>query len=192
MKHMSAEEYRRQQVGKLARVHGLRFEEQIEASLRWYEDRGILKATKTPEPMKPLGKPDSRGRFLACYVKAAQVDFSGTAVGGRSVRFEAKQTDTDRFDRKRLTDEQMDDLRGHEALGALCFVILCFSHGTGSVDTFYRVPWKNWDDMKAIYGRQYVTEKDVASFRIPAPAGIIKILHGIEPYGSILKEGRRT
>lgn len=33
--------------------------------------------------------------------------------------------------------------------------------------------------MKAIYGRLYVTEKDVQQFRIPYTAGVIKILHGI-------------
>jgi recombination protein U len=114
------------------------------------------------------------GQFLAHYVKPAQVDFCGTMAGGRSVRFEAKQTSTDRFERKRLTDEQMDDLRDHQQLGALCFVLLCFGF-----DHFYRVPWKVWENMKTIYGRQYVTEKDVQQFRIPYTSGVIKILHGI-------------
>jgi recombination protein U len=124
--------------------------------------------------MKPLGPKQAGGRFTAVYTKAAQVDFSGTMRGGRSVRFEAKQTDSDRFERKRLTDEQMDDLRGHEKLGALCFVILCFGF-----DHFYRVPWRIWDDMKATFGRQYVTEADLPEYRIPYTAGVIKILSGI-------------
>ena len=126
MNTMSAEEYRRMIAGARSRIAGQTFEDQITASLVWHEERGILKAAKTPEPMKPIGPKQKGGRFTAVYVKAAQVDFSGTMRGGRSVRFEAKQTDTDRFERKRLTDEQMDDLRGHEKLGALCFVICCF------------------------------------------------------------------
>lgn len=166
--------YKRQIAGARARIAGEIFENQIEGSLRWHIDRGLLKANKTPEPMKPLGKPNDRGQFLACYTKKAQVDFSGTMYGGRSVRFEAKQTDSDRFEHKRLTDEQMDDLRDHQKLGALCFVLLCFGF-----DHFYRVPWQVWENMKEIYGRKYVTERDVQQFRIPVSSGVLKILHGI-------------
>ena len=166
--------YKRQIAGARARIAGEIFENQIEGSLRWHIDRGLLKANKTPEPMKPLGKPNTRGQFLACSTKKAQVDFCGTMYGGRSVRFEAKQTDSDRFEHKRLTDEQMDDLRDHQKLGALCFVLLCFGF-----DHFYRVPWQVWENMKEIYGRKYVTERDVQQFRIPVSSGVLKILHGI-------------
>ena len=166
--------YKRQIAGARARIDGEIFENQIEGSLRWHIDRGLLKANKTPEPMKPLGKPNARGQFLACYTKKAQVDFCGTMYGGRSIRFEAKQTDSDRFEHKRLTDEQMDDLRDHQKLGALCFVLLCFGF-----DHFYRVPWQVWENMKEIYGRKYVTESDVQQFRIPVSSGVLKILHGI-------------
>ena len=166
--------YKKQIAGARARIAGAMFENQIAGSLDWHFDRGLLKANKTPEPMRPIGRPNRRGQFLACYEKKAQVDFAGTMYGGRSVRFEAKQTDTDRFERKRLTDEQIDDLRYHQKLGALCFVLLCFGF-----DHFYRVPWQVWENMKEIYGRKYVTEKDVQQFRIPVASGVIKILHGI-------------
>lgn len=174
MNTMTAAEYKRMIAGKQAKIAGQAFEDRITASLSWYEERGIMKAAKTPEPMKPLGPKQAGGRFTAVYTKAAQVDFSGTIRGGRAVRFEAKQTESDRFERKRLTDEQMDDLRGHEKLGALCFVILCFGF-----ENFYRVPWRIWDDMKATFGRQYVTEADLQQYRIPYTAGVIKILAGI-------------
>lgn len=167
--HAEAKSYKRQIAGARARVAGEFFERQIEGSLSWHFDRRLLKSTKTPEPMKPIRPMGRAGQFLACYEKKAQVDFCGTMYGGRSVRFEAKQTDTDRFDRTRLTDEQMDDLRDHQKLGALCF----------GVDHFYRVPWQVWENMKEIYGRKYVTERDVQQFRIPYTAGVIKILHGI-------------
>lgn len=157
-----------------SRISGQIFEEQIQKSLAWHEERGIMKAAKTPEPMKPVGKPLPGGHFEAVYTKAAQVDFSGTIRGGRAVRFEAKQTDTGRFQRTRLTEEQMDDLRAHEKLGALCFVILAFG-----VDHFYRVPWKLWDTMKSTFGRCYVTENDLQQYRIPFTAGVIKILSGL-------------
>lgn len=170
----SAKSYKRQLAGARSRISGEIFENQIEGSLRWHIERGLLKATKTPEPMKPIRPMGKAGQFLAHYEKKAQVDFCGTMYGGRSVRFEAKQTDSDRFERKRLTDEQMDDLRDHQKLGALCFVLLCFGF-----DHFYRVPWKVWENMKEIYGRKYVTEKDVQQFRIPFNSGVLKILHGI-------------
>lgn len=166
--------YKKQIAGAQARAAGEFFESQIEGSLRWHFDRGLMKAEKTPEPMKPIRPVGRNGQFLAHYVKKAQVDFCGTMYGGRSVRFEAKQTNSDRFERKRLTDEQMDDLREHQKLGALCFVLLCFG-----ADHFYRVPWTVWENMKEIYGRQYVTEKDVQPYRIPFNSGVIKILHGI-------------
>lgn len=172
--NMALEEYKRMTQGQRSRQAGAFFEETIAASLDWHEARGILKADKTPEPMRPLQKPNKKGQFIACFTKKAQVDFCGTMQGGRAVRFEAKQTDTDRFERSRLTTEQMDDLRGHEKLGALCFVLLCFG-----VQNFYRVPWNVWDNMKAIYGRQYVKENDVAQYRIPSVAGVLKLLYGI-------------
>ena len=154
--HAEAQHYKRQIAGARSRVAGEFFERQIAGSLSWHFDRGLLKADKTPEPMKPIRPMGRAGQFLAHYVKAAQVDFCGTMHGGRSVRFEAKQTDADRFDRARLTDEQMDDLRDHQKLGALCFVLLCF----GS-DHFYRVPWGVWENMKAIYGRKYAPSEEV-------------------------------
>ena len=170
----NAKDYKRQLAGAQARAAGECFEKQIEGSLNWHFDRGLLKAKKTPEPMKPIRPTGKKGQFIAYFEEKAQVDFCGTMYGGRSVRFEAKQTNTDRFNRKRLTGDQMDDLRDHQSLGALCFVLLCFGF-----DHFYRVPWKVWENMKAIYGRQYVTEKDVQQFRIPYTSGVIKILHGI-------------
>lgn len=174
MKNMDVENYKRMIAGRQARLNGNRFEEQIEASIEWYKDHGVLKADKTPEPMKPLGPKGKDGRFLACYTKKGQVDFCGTIYGGRAIRFEAKQTDSDRFERKRLTDEQMDDLRDHQRMGALCFVLCCFGY-----TNIYRVPWIVWDQMKARFDRQYVTEKDLKPFRIPYTVSIIKFMDGI-------------
>lgn len=169
-----AERYKRRLAGARARSAGQRFEDVIEASCKWYESRGVLKVSKTPEPMKPISKPNAKGQFLACYTKKAQVDFCGTMIGGRSVRFEAKETETDRFERNRVSNKQMDDLKEHQRLGAVCFVLLCFGFRS-----FYRVPWGVWDNMRTIYGRQYVTEADLQQYRIPYTAGIIKIMNGL-------------
>lgn len=166
---------RRQFQGAASRNAGRIFEEMLEKSLRWYEERGLLRATKTPEPMKPIRPCGKNGQFLACYVKPAQVDFSGTLAGGRAIRFEAKQTDTTRFTRDRLTEEQMDDLEAHQRLGAYCCVLICFGF-----NHFYRIPWSVWRDMKQHFKRQYITEEDVKEYRLEYNGGIIRLLADTE------------
>lgn len=165
------EQLKRRAQGAVSRRSGQIFEEMIERSLMWYEDEGLMVVKKTPEPMKPIRPMNKAGQFVACYTKAAQVDFSGTLSGGRAIRFEAKQTDTTRFTRDRLTQEQIEDLTAHEILGAYCCVMICFGF-----DHFYRIPWTIWLNMKAAFGRQYITEKDVEMFRLPYEGGVIKLL----------------
>lgn len=161
--------------GAQSRASGHIFEEQIRRSITWYEDKGIMAAEKTPEPMRPLRPLGRQGHFEAFYEKKAQADFSGTLIGGRAIRFEAKQTDTDRFTRDRLTDEQIKDLDKHERMGAYCCVMLCFG-----LQHFYRVPWIIWKEMKTAYGRLYVKEEDLKVFRLPFEGGIIKLLADTE------------
>ena len=173
LKNIEVEKYKKKLAGAKAKAQGYFFEQQIESSLRWYESKGTMKAEKTPEPMKPIKPMGKNGQFLACYTKRAQADFCGTMKGGRSIRFEAKQTYSDRFERRRVKEEQMNDLREHERLGALCFVLLCFGN-----DRFYRVPWNTWENMKEIFGRLYVTESDIKEYRIPYE-GTIRILEGL-------------
>jgi hypothetical protein len=112
-KHMMA-----QIRGKQARVAGGYFENIISASCDYYLSRGLAKIEKTPEPMKPLGAKNRKGQFLACYTKQAQPDYGGTLKGGRSIYFEAKHTDDERIEQRRLTQEQQDDLEAHHKLGS--------------------------------------------------------------------------
>lgn len=165
----------RQYRGKQSRVAGNNFEDMISASLEWYEGKGVACIEKTPEPMKPLGKPNKRGQFLACYTKAAQPDYKGTLSGGRSVVFEAKHTDADQMKQERVTGEQADRLELHHKLGAAAFVMVSF----GLMD-FYRIPWEVWRDMKDIYGRKYIKAADVEPYRVQYMSGVLKLLEGIE------------
>lgn len=164
-----------QLTGRRARVAGGHFENMISASCDYYLDRGLAKIEKTPEPMKPLGAKNQKGQFLACYTKQAQPDYSGTLLGGRSIYFEAKHTDSDRIEQRRLTDEQADDLEAHYKLGALTFVLVSFS-----LSDFYRVPWPIWRDMAEIYGRKYIKQVELERYEVPAVAGYIKLLDGID------------
>lgn len=165
----------RSQRGHQSRQAGAYFENMIEASLRWYEEKGVAAVIKTPEPMKPLGKPNQRGQFLACFTKAAQPDFKGTITGGRSVVFEAKHTENDRIEYGRLTDEQVDQLERHYKLGAAAFVLVSFG-----LKDFYRIPWPVWRNMKEIYGRKYLKPAELEQYRVQYIAGVIKLLEGIE------------
>lgn len=165
----------RSQRGLQSRQAGAYFENMIEASLRWYEIKGVAVIAKTPEPMKPLSKPNQKGQFLACFIKAAQPDFKGTITGGRSVVFEAKHTEGDRIEYGRLTDEQVEQLEKHHQLGAAAFVLVSFG-----LQDFYRVPWPVWRDMKAIYGRKYIKPAELEQYRVEYIAGVLKLLEGIE------------
>ncbi len=106
-KHMMA-----QIRGKQARVAGGYFENIISASCDYYLSRGLAKIEKTPEPMKPLGAKNRKGQFLACYTKQAQPDYGGTLKGGRSIYFEAKHTDDERIEQRRLTPRAAGRPRG--------------------------------------------------------------------------------
>ena len=166
---------RNQIKGKQARLAGEHFENMISSACLYYSDRGLAHIEKTPEPMKPLRAPNRQGQFLACYTKAAQPDYKGTLAGGRAVVFEAKHTDDEKIERRRLTQEQLDALEKHHRLGALAFVLVSI----GLTD-FYRVPWPTWRDMADIYGRQYMKHVELEPFEVPAVAGYIKLLDGIE------------
>ena len=168
------ERMRRSQIGAQNRAAGEHFEKTIEASLVWYKLRGDAEIEKTPEPMKPLGRPNKKGHFPACYVKAAQPDFKGTLAGGRSVVFEAKHTVADKIDQKVVTEDQWDRLNSHYRLGAVAFVVV----GLGFED-FYRVPWKVWRDMKEIYGHKHMKRDELEPFRIKYIAGVLKLLEGV-------------
>lgn len=170
--------------GKQNRAAGEQFEKMIDASLRWYEDRGFVCVEKTPEPMKPLRPPNKQGQFLACFTKAAQPDFKGTLEGGRSVVFEAKHTDGDRINFDRVTDEQAKRLERHWKLGAASFVLVSFR-----LTMFCRIPWPVWRDMRELYGRKYMTEAECERFRVQYIAGVIKLLDGVRMTPSVTQAG---
>lgn len=151
---------RRRLQGKLSREKGKRFESLLDATFEYYSYRGFAEIEKTPEPMKPI-KDLGNGRFIACYEKRAQPDYKGVIKGGRELLFEAKFTSSDRMDQSRVTEGQATYLSKHEKLGARCYVIIGFS--TGGI---YRLPWAVWNEMKTHFGRKYVKEDDLDSYKV--------------------------
>lgn len=167
----AAKRYRAVASGRRSRVAGAHWEQMIEATLRYYSDAGRAEIAKTPEPMRPLSRPNVKGQFLACFTKHAQPDYKGTLYGGNAVVFEAKHTDTGRMERKVITGEQERQLNRHENLGATCFVMLSFSF-----QRFFRVPWGVFRDMKRLYGRNYVTPEDLRMYEVEYRGGVLRFL----------------
>ena len=165
----------RQIQGSHSRAIGKHFENMITVACLFYGEKNIAHIEKTPEPMKVLrSMPLQHGKFVACFEKSAQPDYKGTLLGGKAIVFEAKHTDNDRIERGRVTQEQIDGLEKHHKLGALAFVFVSFKF-----QSFYRIPWIDWRDMKDLYGRKYLKADELDNYRISAPGGVIKLLSGI-------------
>lgn len=169
--NQTQQHYRAVMAGKRNRVAGEHWEAMIEATCRHYQLKGVAEITKTPEPMKPLGRPNSKGQFLACYTKSAQPDYKGTLAGGRAIVFEAKHTDTDRMSRSVISEEQEKQLDRHMALGAECFVMVSFGF-----QEYFRIPWPVFRDMKEHYGRKYITPEDVQEYKVRYIGGVLQFL----------------
>lgn len=166
--------------GARNREDGALFEQMLSVGCAYYAKLGLAKVEKTPEPVKVLSGMDAQGRFTACFEKKAQGDYTGTLAGGRSIAFEAKCTTGQRIEQRVVTDPQRDWMQGHYQMGAACFVMV------GMITPFieaYRVPWALWRDMKAHYGRKYMTAEDLKPFAVPvgiyAGEGCVKFLEGM-------------
>lgn len=169
--------------GWQSRTRGGEFEERITASCKLLAEKHAAYISKTPEPMKPLSRPNAYGQFKACYTKKAEPDFKGVIAGGRAIMFEAKSTASDRMEQSRVIPEQAAVLDEHEELGALCFVLVQFASPRA-----YRIPWRVWRDMKNQYGRKYIKEEDVKNYALPFGAFMnnditYQLLYGIETRG---------
>ena len=168
---MTAAQYKDHLQGKVNRAQGAAFEDIIEVSCMAYKMQGEAFIEKTPEPMKVVQVIDrSRGTFKAVFKKPAQPDYKGTMKGGRSICFEAKQTCTGRIKRDAVTPEQWDALDEHEAMGALCFVLVLLGHRT------YRVPWEDWKNMKDLCGHKYMNGQDLEPYQVEYTNGVIRFL----------------
>ena len=160
---------------------GETFEQIIAHACEFYREQGTAEIEKTPEPMKQLGAKDRKGQFRACYQKRAQPDFKGTLLGGVSVVFEAKHTDSDRILQSVITKDQWDRLSRHQKLGAVAFVLVSIG-----LQDFYNVPWTEWTRMQEIYGHKHMKREDLEHHRIITKNGILRFLE--RPDGVVLEE----
>lgn len=152
----------RQLQGKVNRELGKTFEEQIEAICEVYELKKLAMIEKTPEPMKIL-KHIENGHFETVFSKSAQPDFKGTIKGGRTVVFDAKFTGADKIHFSVLSDFQRETLLKYQDLGAMSFVLVGFADGK-----IYNVNIKTWNNMKEIFGRQYIKQEELENLNLRA------------------------
>lgn len=156
--------------GLKAKRNGERFERLIEITCAYYEKMGVALIQKTPEPMRVL-KELGRGQFKAVFTKKAQPDFTGTLKSGKSVVFEAKHTDGTNIPFSRINEEQERDLRLHDHLGAISFVLISFG-----MKHFYAVPFHEWMQLKESSGKKSVNQTDLVDFQISTEKGILNFM----------------
>ena len=172
---MAGNRYRHQITGRMNKERGRLLEELIENSCRLYEAEGKALIEKTPEPMRVVRKMNDGAHFICVFEKKAQPDFKGTLKGGRAVVFESKYTTAGQIGQSAVTDEQAKRFDQHQALGALCFVLVSFS-----LDSFCAIPWTIWREMKERFGRKYIkcSEAEIIG-RVPFTGSRILFLEGV-------------
>ena len=163
--------------GKASRRTGNLFQQMIDQTCIWYAEQGIAVIEKTPEPMRPISKPNRAGQFQACFIKQAQPDYKGTLHGGRTIVMEAKHTDHTRIAFERVSEEQQRQLEAYHNMGAVTVVLVSFG-----MQQFYCIPWTVWRDMKARFGRKYIKAEDVQEFRVPVVGGRLDFMSVIDVF----------
>lgn len=161
-------------VGKKNKINGSLFEQWISNSCDAYLEEETAFIEKTPEPFHIVKKGEN-GIVSGYYAKAAQPDYKGILRSGRGIAFEAKHTDTDRIKQNAVTDEQARNLNIYHEFGAVCFVLVSMSF-----ESFYRVPWPVWREMKERFRHKYMSLDELKPYKICADINQIKFLEGIE------------
>lgn len=146
--------------GAQNRAAGAIFEQHIDAACSLYRERGQAYIEKTPEPMRPI-KALGAGKYIAVFTQSAQPDYKGTLPHGRAIAFEAKHTDDDLIKQERVTPAQTEALTLHDKLGAQCFVLVSIR-----MQSFYRIPWVTWQNMKQLYGHKHMTAKELEPYKL--------------------------
>jgi len=178
---MNKTDPQRQYQGAVNKAQGKIFEDLIDTACNFYEKHGIAIIEKNAEPMR-VTKNVGNGLFLAHFEKKAQPDYKGVLNNGegRAIVFEAKHTTSDRMLQSRVTKEQAMRLENYHQMGAFCFILVAIKN------QYYRVPWTVWNNMKKVFGRQYIKPDDSTN-EIPFKNGILRFLSDLEHLGTGLR-----
>lgn len=160
-------------IGLSSKQNGAEWEKIIEDSLKTlYND--ICVCEKTPEPFHLVNRLH-KNMVKGFYEKKGQPDFKGVLDGGKCICFEAKFTNKDRIQANCLTDLQFDTLKKYYELGALCYVMVCFSF-----EQYCRIPFCDWMNMKDIFGHKYISREQAEIYNLKSKNRIIALLDNIE------------
>lgn len=157
---------------------GALFEQWLQAACEYYWSQGYACIDKTPEPMRPIRPYGDRGRgqFVACYVRQAQPDFKGVLCDGTCIIFDAKHTEKERIQQSAVTEMQWRLFDRYEAMGAKCFVVVSVR-----LESFYRIPWDIWKQMKGKFGHKYMASgRELENYRVPDRNCTVLFLEGVE------------
>lgn len=161
-------------VGRRNKANGAMFENWISLSCKHYLEENIAFIEKTPEPFRITAK-GKDGIISGYYAKAAQPDYKGILYGGHGIMFEAKHTDTMKINQNAVTDTQSENLDIYYRFGAICFVLVSMGF-----ETFYRVPWSVWKNMKSLFGHKHMTLEELSPYQIHANLSLIDFLDNIK------------
>lgn len=166
--------YKAQIIGRNSKKSGETFEGWISTACKFYLNKGFAHIEKTPEPFHITGK-DMNGVVRGYYEKKGQPDYKGVLCDGTGIMFEAKHTDSDRIKQSVITETQWENLDIYEKFGAHCYVMVSIG-----LESFFRVPWSVWKNMKELFGHKYMNETELKDYRIRQSQCTILILEGIE------------
>ena len=166
--------YKAQIIGRNSKKSGETFERWISTACKFYLNKGFAHIEKTPEPFHITGK-DMNGVVRGYYEKKGQPDYKGVLCDGTGIMFEAKHTDSDRIKQSVITETQWENLDIYEKFGAHCYVMVSIG-----LESFFRVPWSVWKNMKELFGHKYMNETELKDYRIRQSQCTILILEGIE------------
>nr|DAV96161.1 MAG TPA: recombination protein [Caudoviricetes sp.] len=166
--------YKAQIIGRNSKKSGETFERWISTACKFYLNKGFAHIEKTPEPFHITGK-DMNGVVRGYYEKKGQPDYKGILCDGTGIMFEAKHTDSDRIKQSVITETQWENLDIYEKFGAHCYVMVSIG-----LESFFRVPWSVWKNMKELFGHKYMNETELKDYRIRQSQCTILILEGIE------------
>jgi recombination protein U len=114
---------------------GKQLEKRIETVNEHYIYLELAEIQFIPTPMGNIKQPD--GSSMAIYKKKSTVDFIGTMTGGRSVAFDAKETELEtRYELKQIEPHQIEFLTRTHKLGGAAFFLIEFK----AFNELYYVP----------------------------------------------------
>lgn len=169
-------------VGKKNKINGALFEKWITNSCEVYSQNGEAFIEKTPEPFH-ITKKGKDGIVSGYYESMAQPDYKGILYGGHGVMFEAKHTDTDRIRQCAVTDKQAENLSVYYNFGAVCFVLVSVKF-----ESFYRIPWTVWKNMKNLFGHMFMDEENLKPYKIKADINQIYFLDDIMKFYEMYRQ----